>query len=246
MFTHTQAFYNRSLRNTVIAFGSIFESLYISRYEEDGVTEKEQIRVPLEYGNKEKFVQTLSKDTTGRVQITLPKMSFEITNILYDPTRKVNRMNRRAGYVDDVYKNMFAEVPYNVGFGLYIYTRHMDDMLQIVEQIIPYFAPDYTISVKMNDLHDSVDIPFVLNGVNINEDYEGPLDTRRSLVGVLDFTAKTYIYPKICGGPGGVILRSDIDIYNGVTGQVYQSDIGYTGDLDTGSITKVTGDWSRP
>jgi hypothetical protein len=119
-------------------------------------------------------------------------------------------------------------------------------MLQIVEQIIPYFAPDYTVSVKMNDLHETVDIPFVLNGVNINEDYEGPLDTRRSLVGVLDFTAKTYIYPKICGGPGSVILRSDLDLYNGVTGQVYYGDVGYTGDLDTGSITQVTGDWPRP
>lgn len=246
MFTHTQAFYNKSLRNTVIAFGSIFESVYISRYEEDGVTEKEQIRVPLEYGNKEKFVQTLSKDTTGRVQITLPRMSFEITNMIYDPSRKVNRLNRRAGVVNSVYKNMLAEVPYNIGFGLYIFTRHMDDMLQIVEQILPHFAPDYTVSIKMNDLHESVDIPFVLNGVNINEDYEGPLDTRRSLIGVLDFTAKTYIYPKICGSTGGIILRSDIDIYNGTSGSVYYGDVGYTGEVISGSITKVTGDWSRP
>ena len=250
MFSHTQTFNNQSIRKTVITFGAIFESVYIIRYEADG-TERERIRVPLEYGNKEKFIQTQSKDVSGRTQITLPRLGFEITSMLYDPTRKVNRLNKRFNTIDGVYKHVFSEVPYNIGFGLYIFTRNMEDMLQIVEQIVPYFAPEYTVTVKMNDLHEDVDIPFVLNGVTINEDYEGAIDTRRSLIGVLDFTAKTYVYPQICGTSGGIILHSDLDIRR-VVGDIddevsiYVSDVGYTGSEITGSTTKVLGDDARP
>lgn len=255
MFSHTQTFNNQSIRKTVITFGALFESIYIIRNETDG-TEREKIRIPLEYGNKEKFILTQSKDTSGRVQVVLPRMGFEITSLLYDPTRKVNRLNKRSVVVNGIYQYGFSEVPYNIGFGLYIFTRNMEDMLQIVEQIIPYFAPEYTVTVKMNDLHEEVDIPIVLNGVTVNEDYEGPLDTRRTLIGVLDFTAKTYVYPQICGitanngttNNGMGILISDVNFYEGRTGVAniagsnYVSDVGYTGNAITGSITKVTGD----
>ena len=247
MFSHTQTFYNKSIRNTVIAFGSLFESVYITRLDQNGAEDK-KIRVPLEYGNKEKFIWSLTKETIGRVQISLPRMGFEITNLLYDPSRKTNRLNIKTSIIDGVYKKNYSEVPYNIGFALYVFTRHMDDMLQIVEQILPYFAPEFNVTIKMNDVHTEVDIPIILNGVTINEDYEGNLETRRSLIGVFDFTAKTNVYPEVCGSSGssgGIILRSDINFYEKscIGPDNYAGDIGYTGDYITGSITGVTGDW---
>lgn len=249
MFTVGQAYYNYSIRKIVLAFGSLFESLYLIRYETDG-TEKEKIRVPLAYGSKEKFMLKLSQESSisknSRVQTTLPRMGFEITTMIYDPTRKLNRLTERADVVNGVYKKMYAEVPYVINFGLYAFTRNMDDMLQIVEQIVPYFVPDYTVTMKMNDLHQQVDIPFVLNNVSLDENYEGSFENRRVLISSFDFSAKTYIYPHICGSTGGIIERTDINLYDGqdsVSGSDYVTDVGYTGDYITGSITGVTGDW---
>lgn len=249
MFTVGQSFYNESIRKIVLAFGSLFESIYVTRFETDG-TIKEKIRVPLSYGNKEKFIwrltqaSSLSKDS--RVQLVLPKLGFEITTMIYDPSRKLNRTTQKAQVVNGVYKSGYAEVPYIINFSLYAFTRHMDDMLQIIEGIVPYFAPDFTVTIKMNDLNQTVDVPFVLNSVAMNEDYEGTFDTRRSLISTFDFSAKTYIYPNICGATGGIIERTDINFYDGideVAGSEYVADVGYTGDHITGSITPVFGDW---
>ena len=249
MFTVGQSYYNESIRKIVLAFGSIFESVYITRFETDG-SEKEKIRVPLSYGSKEKFFWRLSQESSlsknSRVEIVLPKLGFEITTMVYDPSRKLNRIIQRADVVGGVYKSSYAEVPYVINFALYAFTRNMDDMLQIIEQIVPYFAPDYTVTMKMNDLHQAVDIPFVLNNVSLDENYEGTFDTRRALISSFDFSAKTYIYPNICGGTGGVIERTDINFYDGeesVSGSMYEGDVGYTGDHVTGSITEVRGDW---
>lgn len=249
MFNVSKTYYNESIRKIVIAFGSLFESVYVARYEADG-TEKERIRVPLAYGGKEKFIMRLTQESSlsnnTKVQITLPKLGFEMTTMAYDPSRKLNRLNERSNVVNGVYKSTFAEVPYNINFSLFAFTRNMDDMLQIVEQILPYFAPEYTVTVKMNDLHPTVDIPFVLNTSNISENYEGTFDTRRALIGTFEFTAKTYIYPQICGSTGGIIERTDINFYDdtGTTAaDNYVTDVGYTGDVITGSITGVTGDW---
>lgn len=249
MFKADQAYYNESIRKIVLTFGSLFESVYVIRYEKDG-SEKERIRVPLSYGSKEKFIWRLTQESSlsknSRVQTVLPRFGFEITTMMYDPTRKLNRINQRADVVGGVYKSMYSEVPYVIGFSLYAFTRHMDDMLQIIEQIVPFFAPEYTVTVKMNDLHQTVDIPFVLNNVTLNEDYEGTFENRRALIGSFDFTAKTYLYPNICGATGGIIERTDVNFYDGegtVSGSVPVGDIGYTGDHITGSITEVIGDW---
>jgi hypothetical protein len=249
MFTVNQSFYNESIRKTVVAFGSLFESVYVTRYEVNG-TEKEKIRVPLSYGSKEKFIWRLSQESSlsknSRVQIVLPKMGFEITTLLYDPTRKINRTIQRSNVVSGTFKQMYTEVPYNINFALYAFTRNMDDMLQIIEQIVPYFSPEFTITMKMNDLHQTVDVPFVLNNTTLNEDYEGTFDTRRALISSFDFTAKTYIYPQFCGSTGGVIERTDLNFFEDVGSTAADNavgDIGYTGDVITGSITEVIGDW---
>lgn len=249
MFKADQSYYNESIRKIVLAFGSLFESIYVIRTEKDG-TERERIRIPLSYGSKEKFIWKLTQESSlsknSRVQTVLPRLGFEITNMMYDPTRKINRINQRADVVDGVYKSMYSEVPYLIGFSLFAFTRHMDDMLQIIEQVVPYFSPEYTVTVKMNDLHPTVDIPFVMNSVAMNEDYEGTFENRRALICTFDITAKTYIYPNICGATGGIIERTDINFYDGqdtVAGSTYVGDVGYTGDHVTGSITEVRGDW---
>lgn len=249
MFSVGKSYYNQSIRKIVLAFGSLFESVYITRLETDG-SEKEKIRIPLSYGSKEKFMWRLTQESSlsknSRVQIVLPRLGFEITTMLYDPTRKLNRTIQRSDVVGGVYKTSYAEVPYVINFGLYAFSRNMDDMLQIIEQIVPFFAPDYTVTIKMNDLHQAVDIPFVLNNVNLDEKYEGTFDDRRILISSFDFSAKTYIYPNICGSTGGIIERSDVNLYDGLTavsGSFYVGDVGYTGDYATGSITQVTGDW---
>jgi len=252
MFTVGQSYYNESIRKTVLAFGSLFESVYITRYNADG-TEKEKIRVPLSYGSKEKFIARLTQESSlssnSRVQITLPRFGFEMTTFVYDPSRKINRTMQRAEVVDGVYQKMYSEVPYVINFSLYAFTRNMDDMLQIIEQIVPYFAPEYTVTIKMNSLHPSVDIPFVMNNVTLDESYEGTFDTRRALISTFSFSAKTYIYPNICGSTGGIIERTDVNFYDNPDGTLeignstYVGDVGYTGDHITGSITQVTGDW---
>lgn len=249
MFSVGKAYYNESIRKIVLAFGSLFEAVYITRLNTDG-SEKEKTRIPLSYGSKEKFMWRLTQESSlsknSRVQIVLPRLGFEITTMLYDPTRKLNRTIQRSDVVNGVYKTAYAEVPYVINFGLYAFARNMDDMLQIVEQIVPYFAPDYTVTIKMNDLHQSVDIPFVLNNVNLDEKYEGTFDDRRILISSFDFSAKTYIYPNICGSTGGIIERTDVNFWDGytaVSGSDYVGDIGYTGDHITGSIMRVTGDW---
>lgn len=249
MFNFNQTYYNRSVRNLVIAFGALFESVYITRSNSNN-TILETIRVPLTYGGKEKFLlklaqeNSLSKNT--KVQLTLPRMWFELGNIAYDPTRKLNRLIERSATIDGVFKSSFAEAPYNIEFVLYAFTRNMDDMLQIIEQILPYFTPEYNVTVKMNDLHQNVDIPIVLNNTSVNENFEGDFEQRRVLVSTFKFTAKTFIYPFICGSTAGIIERSDVNLYDdpgSTANDYYVGDIGYTGDVITGSISEVFGEW---
>jgi hypothetical protein len=202
------------------------------------VTEK--IRVPLTYGPKEKFIYKLQYETQisdeSHVQITLPIIGFDMTSILYDTNRKINRLNRKmiSG------RSSYAEVPYNINFGLYVFTRNIDDNLQIVEQILPYFAPEFMISIDVDELYPSVDIPIVLNSVAMNEDYEGGFETRRAVTSMFDFTMKGYVYNKFVQPTKGIIKNLEYNIGlsgEGSTGQyTYNSDFGspiYFSSLDT-------------
>ena len=121
-------------------------------------------------------------------------MGFEISTMLYDPTRKVNRTNLRSTIVDGTYYKTYAEVPYNISFSLYVFTRHMDDMLQIVEQIMPFFVPDHVITIDLNENQSSVNVPIVMISNNITDRYEGDFNTRRLHIASFSFLAKSYIY----------------------------------------------------
>ena len=148
-------FYNESLRKTIIAFGSLFNDIYINRRNSAG-TDVQTLKVPLAYGPKQKFLVRLEADPNldQKVAITLPRIGFEIAGLDYDPSRKLNRILKRKkvkSTSDDKVKSMstqYSPVPYNVNFELFVMTKNSDDGIQIVEQILPFFQPEYTVTIN--------------------------------------------------------------------------------------------------
>jgi len=193
-------YYNAAVRKLVIGFGSLFDDITIERLTAEN-TQVDRIRVPLSYGPSEKFLMRLdnpssiNEDQTS-VQITLPRMSFEITAISYDSGRVKNRLNKQSTSSDADGSTSFSysEVPYNVTFSLYAMVRNMDDGFQIMEQILPMFSPDFNIRINFTDLFQKVDVPIILNDVTLAEDYDGSFEERRNILLTFDFTAKTYMY----------------------------------------------------
>ncbi|MBC8442757.1 MAG: tail sheath stabilizer and completion protein [Proteobacteria bacterium] len=198
MFGSDNRFYHSSLRRLVIAFGSLFNDVHIERVGDD-----KEIRVPITYGPKEKFIRRLQENASlddANVSYTTPMMSFEISSIVYDAGRKRNTVGkqfiRHPSDVDQLKYN-FNEVPYNIDFTLGILVRHFEDGLQIIEQILPYFCPEFNVTININDINEKIDVPIILNDVNLEEEYEGDFESRRTIVFTLTFTAKTYLYGKI-------------------------------------------------
>ena len=229
MLSIENTYYNESIRKLVTAFGALFNSIYIIRKDENQqITEK--IRVPLMYGPKEKFIYRLKNESQisdeTHVQTTLPLMGFDMTSIMYDVNRKINRLTRKVQQG----RSSYSEVPYNISFGLYVFTRNIDDNLQIVEQILPYFAPEFMISINIDELYPSVDIPIILNSVAMNEDYEGAFDVRRSVTSMFDFTVKGYVYNKFCEPTTGIIKNIDLDI--GITAEGFTGNSMYISDYN--------------
>jgi hypothetical protein len=171
-----------------------------------------------------------------KLGITLPVIGFTITNIVYDPTRKINKLKKVVTSSNNSTKRMWSEIPYNIDFGVYVFTRTIDDNFQIIEQIVPNFTPDFTVTINFNELNTKVDVPFQLNTVQTMEDFEGTYATRRSVSSTLTFTAKSYIYGKIKENAYGPIEDVDINFKNLVT-EEFITDTGYTGDADTGNVT---------
>jgi len=219
MFTQ---FYNGSIRRMVVAFGSIFNQMKISRTQSGGT---KYIEVPIAYAPKEKYKVRLAGDPylQNPNQIILPRMAFEITGIVYDPARKRNSLQRNVLRNSDKsgIKYTFAEVPYNIDFGLYVYTRNMDDGLQIIEQILPYFSPEFTVTMNFDEVNKKVDVPIYLNSVSSEEDYEGDFQSRRSIIFTLNFTMKSYIF-------GSVRSYSEIRKVNSNLLNMDYYDNGYT------------------
>jgi hypothetical protein len=145
---------------------------------------------------------------------------------MYDVNRKINRLTRKVQQG----RSSYSEVPYNISFGLYVFTRNIDDNLQIVEQILPYFTPEFMISINIDELYPSVDIPIILNSVAMNEDYEGSFDIRRSVTSMFDFTVKGYVYNKFCEPTTGIIKNIDLDI--GITAEGFTGNSMYMSDYN--------------
>ena len=192
-------FYHEILRRTIIAFGSLFNGIDIKHLDSAGNV-SEEIKVPLAYVPTQKFLARLeqSPDLNKPTSITLPRMSFEFTGLQYDGTRKVTTTQtfktQTVGIATAIRKT-YMPVPYNMSFELSIFTKLNDDMLQIVEQILPYFQPAYTLSVNLVDtIGEKRDIPIVIENITMQDDYEGNYSTRRSLLYTIRFTAKTYLF----------------------------------------------------
>ena len=226
-------FYHEILRKTVISFGTLFNDIDIKKTDSsDNVTSI--VKVPLAYGPMPKFLARLeqSEDLNKATQITLPRMSFEMTGISYDSARKVTTTQTfLAGTKDDgsdIRKN-YMPVPYNVDFELSIYTKINDEMLQIVEQILPYFQPQFTMTVNLIDtIGEKRDVPVILNSISMDDQYEGNFETRRSLIYSLRFTAKTYIFGPISTGSATDIIKKSVIGFGAGGSGSRQIDVRYT------------------
>lgn len=197
-----QTFYNESLRKTVIAFGSLFNDIYITRKDSTGAP-IQTLKVPLAYGPKQKFIIRLEADPglDRAIAITLPRLGFEISGLEYDPSRKLNRIikRRKVSTTEDKklkqMQSQYTPVPYNLNFELFCMAKNSDDGIQIVEQIVPFFQPEYTISLKEVPEMDVVrDVPMVLNSTNYEDNYTGDFTERRAIIYTFNFTAKAYVY----------------------------------------------------
>ena len=214
-------FYNEILRSVIIGFGSLFNGIEVQHTNDNGT--QSIIQVPIAYGPTQKFLARLQQEANLNrpVQMTLPRMSFEFTSLTYDPSRKTTKSQSFVTTTPDgsEIKRVYSPVPYNMGFELSIYTKLNDDMLQVVEQILPYFQPQYNLSVKfLGNLNEIRDVPVILEGIQMDDDYEGNFETRRALVYKLQFTAKTYLFGPISDVSGDIIRKVTIGYIAGATG----------------------------
>ena len=209
-------YYNQTLKKTVAVFGTVFNNLKIVR---KGVGET---RVPLAYGPKSKFLARIEQDSSledQKLAIKLPRMSFEITSIDRNTSNALNKSNVKLFDVagTELSKNVLKQsVPYDIGMQLNIIAKNQDDALQIFEQIVPTFVPEYTVAIKdMEGPGNSVDVPIILNSTSFEDSYEGDFTTRRTLIYTLDFVVKVRFTGRV--SPNAVIRIVDIDLYNNAT-----------------------------
>jgi len=208
-------FYNRTIRKIVVAFGTVFNDIYLVRYTKDGLTAKETIKVPLNWGAKEKYLTRLTSDPTltKSIATTLPRISFDMTGMSYDSSRKLpSTMRNFSTNTATSIKSQFVSVPYNFDFSLSIYVRNTEDGTQILEQILPFFTPDFSVSVDfIPSMEPKYDMPIILNSVSNEVDYEGEMMTTRMIIWNLEFTAKGHIWPPV--KTGKVITSSNTNIF---------------------------------
>ena len=208
-------FYNRTIRKIVVAFGTVFNDIYLVRYTKDGLTAKETIKVPLNWGAKEKYVTRLTSDPTltKSIATTLPRISFDMTGMSYDSSRKLpSTMRNFSANTANSIKSQFVSVPYNFDFSLSIYVRNTEDGTQILEQILPFFTPDFSVTVDfIPSMEPKYDMPIILNSVSNEVDYEGDMMATRMIIWNLEFTAKGHIWPPI--KTGKVITSANTNLF---------------------------------
>ena len=218
MFKDAQ--YHELIRKTIVAFGTLFNDMYIYRKSSTGkITQK--LKVPLAYGPKQKFLTRIDQDTARSAAnpvttaMTLPRIGFELVGLTYDPARKLNRVQKFKkvkGADSKSLSNSYMPVPYNVGFTLFAMAKNSEDALQIIEQILPMFQPDYTVALNvMPSLGIVRDVPIVLNDVAYEDSYDGAFTDRRVLIYTLAFTAKMYLYGPVTST--GIIKQVQVDQY---------------------------------
>jgi hypothetical protein len=209
-------YYHEIIKRTIVAFGTLFNNIHIKHQDSAGA-DVSLMKVPIAYGPIQKFLARLEEkpDLRNRVAITLPRMAFEMTDIQYDASRKVSTVQKfQATKTNGDPVQVYMPAPYNIGIQLSIITKYQDDMLQILEQILPYFQPQFNLTVNLvNSIGEKRDIPVTLNGIAMQDDYEGDYSTRRSLIYTLNFTAKTALFGPINDGTSPIIKKVQVDYY---------------------------------
>tara|TARA_B110001454_G_scaffold216293_1_gene239276 strand:- start:67 stop:993 length:927 start_codon:yes stop_codon:yes gene_type:complete len=192
-------FYHQTSRKMVVAFGTLFNTIEVRRTNSAGSV-VDTIKVPLSYGPKEKFLTRISADPNlnPKIALTVPRMGFELTAMTYDGVRKLNTMGRNVATGTTGLKKQFNPVPYNWDFSLYVYVKNAEDGTQILEQILPFFTPEFTVTMNLvSSMSEKRDIPLVLNSVSSEDTYEGDFASRRSIIWTLSFLMKGFLYPSI-------------------------------------------------
>ena len=210
-------FYNETIKRAVSIFGTCFNNITVKKVKADGTVLTEQ-KVPISYGPKQKFLERLAEDANlsdgMRSAISLPRLAFELNGFNYDPQRQQNKLirnTRTTVEANDIGKRgyQYQPAPYDLNFTLSVLAKNMNDALQIVEQILPYFQPEYTVTMKMIDtMTDYRDVPIVLNSVAMNDTYEGGFEERRVIEYTLEFTMKLYMFGPVYTGE---VIRNVIE-----------------------------------
>ena len=239
-------FYHATMRKSVAVFGTLFNNIKVIRKASGGGV-LNQVKVPLAYGPKQKFLARLDQETgiDAPLAIKLPRMAFEITSLSLDNTSKLTRRNAISEtHGSDVTKKKTIKhyTSYDIGMSLYAMVKNQDDGLQIVEQILPYFQPEYSVSIKPVDGFDhKQDVQIILGAVNIDDQYEGDFTERRVLIYQLDFIMKMKFY-----GPTqdvNIIREVNLDFHDTVnTNQTFEQmdfTVGATDDADDYTVTKT-------
>ena len=242
---NNNVFYHGIIRKCIVGFGTLFSDIYIDRKQGDSVNGNtlQRLQVPLAYAPKEKWLVRLEQDPdlTNNTYTTLPRMSFEIIGYSYDPQRKLNRMQQlKCGDGTGSVSTMYTPVPYNIDLSLYILTKTQEDGLQIIEQILPTFTPEYTLTLNaIPDMNVKLDVPIILNSVAVQDDYDGDFQTRRFVTHTLNFQMKINMFGPVSG-------RNVIDTVNANVGQnenFSSPNRIYTAEGDVTTATVDTESW---
>ena len=211
-----QRFYWGTIRKAIVAFGNMFNNITLERKDGNGNTIGIQ-KVPLSYSPKQKFLARINQQPnidTNQFQVILPRMGFEMVSLDYDPNRKVSPIQQSRNLNSAVSAStQYAPTPYNITVYLYVYARNQDDGLQIIEQILPYFNPDYNLTLKaIPELNIQNDLPILLNTISFQDEYEGDFITRRAIIWTLGFTMKLNFYGPI--SKQGIIRKTIANTFN--------------------------------
>jgi hypothetical protein len=214
-------YYNRTIRKVVVAFGTLFNDIQVVRFTKNGTPQLKML-VPLSYGAKEKYITRITSDPnlTKSVNTVVPRISFNLDGLTYDISRKKQTTLQNFSYTQaNGVSSQYVPVPYNFDFSMSIYVRHTEDGTQILEQILPFFTPDFTVTVNFIDgMCQKYDMPVILNSVTNNTDYEGDMLTTRLITWDLQFSAKGYIWPPVKTGRGLIGQYSDVGGPDGTGG----------------------------
>jgi hypothetical protein len=210
--------YNRVIRKLVVGFGNLFKDITLVRYNPD-LSEAERVLVPIVYATKEFYVRRLEDDPdlSKKIQVALPRMSFEMAGLTYDASRKQNTNFKQFSKTTAGVVSQYNPVPYNFDFNLYLYVRNIEDGTQLIEHILPYFTPDYTIKLNLiPEMGITKEIPIILNSTTSDIVYEGDKNSdTRMIIWTLNFTVKGFIFGKI--SEAGLIRTSITNIYNQIS-----------------------------